>query len=135
VSAKFPIGYIWGEYDILHVEHIDLIRQAKARCDYLFVGVFTDELIAEHGQAPDNPLLERLQIVRAMRSVDSAVGQATDDLSAVWRQLQFDVAFLTDGDPAAIRAQLPDSVEVVSLSEQTATSSVLKTRKRPPRRT
>ena len=39
------IGYTQGTYDMFHISHRSLIKNAKRRCDYLIVGVNTDGLV------------------------------------------------------------------------------------------
>lgn len=68
------IGYAAGAFDLFHVGHLNLLRQAKAHCDYLIAGVVADDLlIATKGRAPVIPLAERLEIVRNIGLVDEAV--------------------------------------------------------------
>lgn len=88
------IGYAPGAFDLFHIGHLNLLRRAKERCDYLVAGVVSDEvLIAHKGVTPVIPLAERLEIVRNVRFVDAAVAAETDDKVAIWRELRFNVLF------------------------------------------
>ena len=70
------IGYAAGAFDLFHIGHLNLLAQARQRCDYLIAGVVSDELLrATKGRAPVVPLAERLEIVRNIRYVDEAVAK------------------------------------------------------------
>jgi glycerol-3-phosphate cytidylyltransferase len=91
------IGYTAGVFDMFHMGHLHLLQQARARCDYLVVGVTTDELALEtKGHPPVVPLLERLAIVQSMRCVDHVLPQLSMDKVAAWRTFAFDVVFVGD---------------------------------------
>lgn len=91
------IGYAAGAYDLFHVGHLNLLRQAKAECDYLLAGVVTDELLVRtKGRAPVIPLAERLEIVRNVRFVDDAIAEHRDRKIDTWREHPFDVLFKGD---------------------------------------
>ena len=56
----YRIGYAPGAFDLLHIGHLDLFRQAKSHCDFLIVGVASDEIVLEYkGALPVIPLPER----------------------------------------------------------------------------
>jgi len=70
------IGYTTGVFDMFHIGHLNILRHAKELCDYLIVGVSTDELV-EHDKhkTPIIPFEERCEIVKSIRYVDEVVPQ------------------------------------------------------------
>lgn len=70
------IGYTTGVYDMFHIGHLNILKKAKEQCDYLIVGVTTDELcFSIKNKYPIINQNERLEIVQAIRYVDKAVFQ------------------------------------------------------------
>ena len=91
------IGYTSGVYDLFHIGHLNLLRNAKAMCDKLVVGVTTDELMAEYQKHKTIiPFTERCEIVRSIQYVDAVVPQYTMDKMGAWERLKFDVVFVGD---------------------------------------
>ena len=91
------IGYAAGAFDLFHVGHLNLLAQARQRCDYLIAGVVSDELLlATKGRAPIVPLAERLEIVRNIRYVDEAVAEVHPSRLDTWQDNHFDVFFKGD---------------------------------------
>jgi glycerol-3-phosphate cytidylyltransferase len=96
VAHRPVVGYTTGVYDLLHVGHLNILRNAKAMCDRLIVGVTDDELVQYKHKTAIIPYVERLELVRALRFVDSVVGQHDMDKFAAWQRLKFDVMFVGD---------------------------------------
>jgi glycerol-3-phosphate cytidylyltransferase len=91
------VGYAAGAFDLFHVGHLNILRQARSQCDYLIAGVVSDEmLIMTKGSAPVVPLEERLEIVRHITFVDEAVAETVPDKLDTWRTIGFDVFFKGD---------------------------------------
>ncbi|HVU15774.1 MAG TPA: adenylyltransferase/cytidyltransferase family protein [Candidatus Didemnitutus sp.] len=90
------MGYTAGVFDLFHIGHLNLLRNARALCDKLVVGVTTDELVSYKHKRSVISFPERLEIVRACRYVDAVVPQETLDKFAAWEKLRFDVMFVGD---------------------------------------
>lgn len=90
------IGYTSGVYDLFHVGHLNLLRNAKGMCDKLIVGVTSDELVSYKNKKAVIPHNERMEIVRSSRYVDSVVPQEDMDKFEMWKKLKFDVMFVGD---------------------------------------
>ncbi len=97
MTAPTPrIGYTAGLFDMFHAGHLNLLRTARLRCNFLVVGVTTGACAEQTGRRPVVPMLERLAIVQSVRHVDHVVPQASRDKLLAWRSLQFDVLFVGD---------------------------------------
>ena len=91
------IGYTTGVYDMFHIGHLNVIRRAKEQCDYLIVGVSTDELVQhEKNKIPVIPYEERASIVSAIKYVDKVVPQQNKDKLGAWKKLHFNKMFVGD---------------------------------------
>ena len=92
---KKIIGYTTGVYDMFHIGHLNVIRNAKAQCDYLIVGVSTDELVRhEKNKTPVIPFEERKEIVSAIQYVDEVVPQENKNKKEAWQKYHFDKMFV-----------------------------------------
>lgn len=91
------VGYAPGAYDLFHVGHLNLLRRARASCDYLIAGVVSDELCsAVKGAQPVIPLDERVEIVSALSIVDQVHVELVPDKLVAWRALGFNRIFKGD---------------------------------------
>jgi glycerol-3-phosphate cytidylyltransferase len=90
------IGYAPGIFDLFHVGHLNIVREARQFCDHLIVGVLTDEMATRTKLAPVIPFEERIEIVRSIRYVDEAVGEDVPHKLEMWERLKFDVIIKGD---------------------------------------
>ena len=90
------VGYTTGVYDLFHIGHLNLLRKAKAQCDYLIVGVSTDELVSYKHKQAVIPFVERKEIVAAIKYVDEVVTQENMNKMEAWEKYHFDVMFVGD---------------------------------------
>lgn len=90
------IGYTTGVFDLFHIGHLNMLKNAKAMCDRLVVGVSTDELVSYKHKQAVIPFEERLEIVRNIQFVDAAIPQESMDKFEAWRKLKFDIMFVGD---------------------------------------
>lgn len=88
------IGYAAGAFDLFHVGHLNMLRQAKSHCDFLVAGAVSDELcLMSKGRLPVVPLNERMEILRHIDLVDHVVTETSSDRLEVWRRVGFNVFF------------------------------------------
>lgn len=90
------IGYTTGVYDLFHIGHLNLLKNAKGMCDKLIVGVTVDELVAYKGKKAMIPFEDRIEIVRSIKYVDAAVPQHDMDKLAACKKLGAKVLFVGD---------------------------------------
>ena len=124
------VGYTTGVYDMFHIGHLNVIRRAKEQCDYLIVGVSTDELVMqEKNKAPVIPFDERFAIVEAIKYVDRVVPQTDKNKFGAWERYRFDKMFVGSdwkGTPQWDRYEKqfePVGVEIVYLPHTDGVSS------------
>ena len=95
--TKKIVGYAPGAYDMFHVGHLNILRQAKQHCDYLIAGVVSDEMCQlTKGKTPVVPLAERMEIVSHISFVDEVVAEVVPDKVETWESVRFDVLFKGD---------------------------------------
>lgn len=90
------VGYTTGVFDLFHIGHVRVLRNAKAMCDRLIVGVTNDELVSYKNKRSVIPFDERLEIVQSCKYVDLAVEQSTMDKMDAFRRYKFDIMFVGD---------------------------------------
>ena len=95
-DGKMIIGYTTGVFDLFHVGHLNMLKNAKSMCDKLIVGVTTDDLVSYKNKRAVIPHDERMEIVRNIKCVDAVIPQETMDKFEAWKKLKFDVMFVGD---------------------------------------
>lgn len=129
---QYDVGYTTGVFDMFHIGHLNVLRNAKQYCNKLIVGVSTDEVVVEYKhKKPIIPLEERIEIVRAIKYVDDVVVQETMDKFEAWKRIGFDVMFHGDdwkNSPMFNKYQEQFSavnVDIVFLPHTDSTSSTI----------
>ncbi len=129
---KYKIGYTTGVFDLFHIGHLNIFKRAKRQCEFLIVGVSTDELVMEYkNKCPVIPHNERIEIVESIKYVDKVVPQIDRDKFAAWEKFKFEVMFVGDdwkGSPLFIEVEKKlqqVGVEIVYLPYTPGVSSTL----------
>ncbi len=93
----YKVGYTQGVFDMFHVGHLNLINNAKARCEYLVVGVNSDELVRDYKNKEtvigEN---DRAEIIENLKAVDEVIIVNTLDKVKIYEKIKFDVVFIGD---------------------------------------
>lgn len=95
-NKVMTIGYTTGVYDLFHIGHLNLLKNAKGMCDKLIVGVTVDELVAYKGKKALIPFEDRIEVVRSCKYVDAAVPQYDMDKLAACKKLGASYLFVGD---------------------------------------
>lgn len=95
--GKKVIGFTAGTFDMFHIGHLNLIKNARSRCDYLIVGVNSDQLVKEYkGKSAVVPLTERMEIIKSLRYVDEVMQIDSLDKKISWDEKHYDLLFIGD---------------------------------------
>lgn len=94
---KYKIGYTQGTFDMFHIGHLNLLKHAQELCDYLIVGVNSDNLVQSYkSKTPVINEVERAEIVRNIKGVSECAVVTTLDKMDAYERFHFDVIFIGD---------------------------------------
>lgn len=106
---KYRIGYTQGVYDMFHIGHLNLLNSAKQFCEYLIVGVNSDNLVQKYkNKTPVINEKQRAEIVRNIKAVDECVIVDTLDKEKILEKIAFEALFIGDdwkGSPRWINTE------------------------------
>lgn len=129
---KYKVGYTAGVYDMFHIGHLNILRNAKDMCEHLIVAVSTDELVESYKhKIPIIPYKNRAAIVAAIKYVDTVIPQVNMDKKQAAQDNEINVMFVGDDWKGTekwnkIEAELNSiGVEVVYLPHTDGISSSL----------
>ena len=95
-NRKSVIGYTTGVFDLFHSGHVRILKRAKSLCDFLIVGVTTDEACQYKNKVPVIPFENRCDVVEACRYVDTVVPQTNHDKIEAHNRYKFNLMFVGD---------------------------------------
>jgi cytidyltransferase-like protein len=102
-------GYVSASFDLLNIRDLDVINQALSQCDYLVVGVLSDECVeASRGLPPVVPLDERVELCGHLRGVNEVI--VVHDTAATPLLPADCVIFVVDGEVPGFTTAAPPLV-------------------------
>lgn len=94
MTKKKIIGYTTGVFDLFHIGHLNIIKKAKKKCDYLIVAISSDELCFKlKKKKPVIPFEERIEIIKSIKFVDRVVIEKKNDKLEALKRYKFDIIF------------------------------------------
>lgn len=134
-EKKYKVGFTSGVFDMFHIGHLNILKRAKEHCEFLIVGVSTDEVVIKNkGKHPVIPFNDRLEIVGSIRYVDRVIAQENYDIDSKIRiavENDIDVMFVgSDWEGTTkwdtIESKLKDiNIDVIYLPHTDGISSTL----------
>lgn len=92
---KYKIGYTQGTFDLFHVGHLNILTKAKKYCDYLIVGINSNELVNSFkNMYPIIDEKDRLKIIKSLKVVDEVHLVNTLDKVELLKKYKYDIIFI-----------------------------------------
>ena len=87
------IGFTCSAFDLFHAGHIMMLKEAKANCDYLIVGLQTDPTLDRpEKNKPVQSVFERFIQLQACKYIDEIIPYSTEkDLMDILLSIKIDV--------------------------------------------
>lgn len=96
-KKKIKIGYTQGTFDMFHIGHLNLLRNAKKQCDKLIVGINSDALVLQYkNKVPVVEDINRAEIIRELKCVDDVIICDSLSKTVIWETIHFDAIFIGD---------------------------------------
>ncbi len=91
-------GITFGTFDVFHYGHLRILERAREYCDYLIVGISSDELnFSKKARNPFYSFEERSRIVGALKCVDEVFKEESLEKKADYiRQYKADILIMGD---------------------------------------
>ncbi len=94
---EYKIGYTQGTYDMFHIGHLNLLRNAKSQCEKLIVGINSNALVMKYkNKYPVIDEKSRAEIVKELKSVDDVILCDTLSKTFIWNMIHFNAIFIGD---------------------------------------
>jgi glycerol-3-phosphate cytidylyltransferase len=94
--SKKTVVYTSGTFDLLHINHLNMINYARGLGDILIVGVNSDELVTSYKSNPIIPFEERIALIRAVKGPDIVIPQYSLNHEDKIKKLKFDIFVVGD---------------------------------------
>jgi len=115
------VGLLGGVFDIIHVGHVETIKEAKKYVDILVIVIARDKTVYKNKERyPINNEVMRLYLIKEFKDVDVAIlGDERDFIKPVMK-IEPDIIFLgyDQNLPSELKNKLPKNVSIIQLSKE-----------------
>ena len=90
------VGYTCGVFDLIHIGHINLLKNAKQMCDKLIVGLTTDDCVKYKHKNTIINYADRKCILESIKYVELVIPQNDTDKVESYHKLKYNKLFVGD---------------------------------------